>query len=100
MPVTSYGLIMTAWSPRSSAAPASRDSTRAQPASETTGTSLATRFMPSRIGLTRTTSASRYAARERAKSSRTCISTGFQPGVPNDALISAATRCTSSVYSR
>ena len=40
-------------------APASRDSTSAQPRSERSGPSLATRFMPSLIGLTSSTSASR-----------------------------------------
>ncbi|MEU1021520.1 FAD-dependent oxidoreductase [Streptomyces sp. NPDC005904] len=40
-------------------AAASRESTSAHPSSETTGTSFATRFMPSRMGLTSATSASR-----------------------------------------
>ncbi len=56
---TSYGLTQTASSPSSAYAPASRDSTSAQPASEITGTSLATRFIPSLIGLTSATSAIR-----------------------------------------
>lgn len=94
---TSYGFTTTASLPSSSYAPASRDSTSAQPWSETTGTSLATRFMPSRIGLTSATSASRYAASERAKSSLTWSTTGVQPAVPYTALISSATRCTSAV---
>lgn len=55
----SYGLTTNASSPSSSYAPASRESTSATPSSETTGISLATRFMPSRIGLTSATSARR-----------------------------------------
>ncbi len=94
---TSYGLTTTASSPSSSYAPASRDSTSAQPSSETTGTSFATRFIPSRTGFTSATSASRYAASDRAKSSSTCSTTGVQPAVPNSALISSATRRTSAV---
>ncbi|CAM5545691.1 hypothetical protein SCANM63S_02327 [Streptomyces canarius] len=96
----SYGFTTKASSPSSSYAPASRDSTSAQPPSETTGTSLATRFMPSRMGFTSATSASRYAARERAKSSFTCSTTGVQPAVPNRSLISSATCRTCAVYSR
>ena len=59
VPDTSNGLTSSASSPNSSAAPASVDSTSAQPFSDSTGTSLATRFMPSRTGLTSSTSATR-----------------------------------------
>ena len=62
----SNGLIISASCASSAAAPASRDSTSAQPRSDRIGPSLATRFMPSLIGLTSSTSASRYAASERA----------------------------------
>lgn len=100
MPTTSYGLTTTASSPSSSYAPASRDSTSAHPVSETTGTSFATRFIPSRTGLTSATSASRYAASDRAKSSLRFSTTGVHPGVPNSSLTAFATRSTSAVYSR
>ena len=56
VPDTSNGLTSNASSPNSSAAPASVESTTAQPFSDSTGISLATRFMPSRIGLTSSTS--------------------------------------------
>ncbi|MDH6226369.1 hypothetical protein M2169_003339 [Streptomyces sp. MJP52] len=58
---------------------------------------MATRFMPSRIGFTSATSASRYAASDRAKSSLRFSTTGVQYGVPYSALISSATRATSAV---
>ena len=66
VPLTSYGLTMSASSRNSSAAPASRDNTTATPSRESTGPSLATRFMPSRRGLTTSTSAICNAASERA----------------------------------
>ena len=49
------GVVATA--PATAAAPASRDSTSAQPRSDRTGPSFATRFIPSRIGFTSRTSA-------------------------------------------
>ncbi len=63
---TSKGLTGCDQSASSSAAPACRDSTRDRPRSDSTGPSLATRFIPSRSGLTSSTSASEYAARDRA----------------------------------
>src|ERR1700722_2184987 len=63
--VTSKGLTISAASPIRAAAPASRDSTSAQPRSLRIGPSSATRFMPSLIGLTRSTSAAPQAASER-----------------------------------
>ena len=50
---------------RVAAAPASRDSTSTQPRSDSTGPSCATRFMPSLIGFTSSTSATAQAASER-----------------------------------
>jgi trehalose 6-phosphate phosphatase len=61
----SYGLTSRASAARVAAAPASRESTSAQPRSESTGPSWATRFMPSLIGLTSSTSASAQAASDR-----------------------------------
>ena len=49
-------LLSNASSPNSSAAPASVESTTTQPFSDSTGISLATRFMPSRMGFTSSTS--------------------------------------------
>ena len=66
-------------------------------AAATIGISLATRFIPSRIGLTTATSASRYAASERAKSSSTCRISGCQSGVPNSSSISFAICSTAAV---
>ncbi len=57
--VTSYGLTTSASWPSSAQAPASLDSTSAQPRPDTIGPSLATRFIPSRMGLTTITSATR-----------------------------------------
>ena len=93
----SYGLTSSASDPSSSAAPASADSTTAQPWRDRIGASLATRFMPSLIGLTSSTSASTYAASDRAKSSNTSSISGCQSGVPNSSLITAASRWMSSV---
>ncbi len=59
VPDTSNGLTSSASSPNSSATPASVESTTAQPFSDSTGTSLATRFIPSRTGLTSSTSPNR-----------------------------------------
>jgi trehalose 6-phosphate phosphatase len=61
----SYGLTSRASAASVAAAPASRESTSAQPRSESTGPSWATRFMPSLIGLTSSTSASAQAASDR-----------------------------------
>ena len=47
------------------AAPASRESTSAQPRSDSTGPSCATRFMPSLTGFTSRTSAIAQAASDR-----------------------------------
>ena len=63
--VTSYGLTSSASAASVAAAPASRESTSAQPRSESTGPSCATRFMPSLIGFTSSTSASEQAASDR-----------------------------------
>lgn len=95
--VTSYGFTVNASWRSSSYAPAPVDSTSTHPASDTTGISFATRFIPSRTGFTSATSAIRYAASERAKSSCTDTCTGRQSAVPNSAFTAAASSRTDSV---
>ena len=62
MPSMSNGLTVTVQSPMSSCAPAFSDSTTTPSCSLTNGASFATRFMPSKIGFTSSTSNCLYAA--------------------------------------
>ena len=79
-----------------SQAPASGDRASTASRSLTRAPSEATRFRPSRIGFTSSTSARRSRATERGWSSSTSSTIGVQSSVPQRALTSSTMRCTSA----